>query len=132
MVNPTEKLKNNDFVGITSMASKELLTNINKFINSAKLVYNSKDYTSATILWFKVCFSLLDFVLLTSVGKIPKDHNERFELLREYFPNEYIELNKLFKIYRDTYRMSIGKQKCDKVINFVKKLIKKFNIPANY
>ena len=108
----------------------ELLANIKKFLNSARVVYETKDYTSATVLYFKVIFVLADFILLSTIGRIPKDHNERFRLVEENFPELYNMLNKSFHIYRDTYRTTISRQNCDKVIKLAKEIIKKYNIPT--
>ena len=48
------------------------------FKQSADTLYLAKDYTSATILYFKTLFAVQDFVLLEEVGESPKDHNSRF------------------------------------------------------
>lgn len=94
---------------------QELLKNIKTFYNSAELVYKTKDYTSATILYFKCLFAVLDYLLLKKIKKTPKDHTERFRLLQDAFPELYVILDKYFWVYRDTYSLSIGKEKCDEV-----------------
>lgn len=92
-----------------------LLDNIKCFWASAEAVYKLKDYTSATILYFKCLFALLDILLLKSLKKTPKDHTERFRMLQEFFPELYLTLDRLFMIYRDTYSLIIEKSKCDEV-----------------
>jgi len=94
---------------------EELLENIRSFWRSAELVYSTKDFTSASILYFKCLFVLLDLVILKSKRMTPKDHTERFRILEVSFPSLYSSLDRIFSIYRDTYSLVIGKDKCDEV-----------------
>ena len=110
------------------MTQKELTENIKKILSSADLVYSNKDFTSATILYFKTVFSVIDLIILISEGKTPKDHTERFRILENSYPNLYEFLDKYFKIYRDTYSISIDKEICDKVKENVKRIIEKYKI----
>ena len=110
------------------MAEEELITNIKKILSSAELVYSNKDFTSATILYFKAVFSAIDFILLKLEGKTPKDHTERFRVLEKSYPDLYEFLDKYFKVYRDTYSISIDKETCDKIKENVKKIIEKYKI----
>ncbi len=57
------------------------------FKESADHLYNLKDYTCATILYFKTLFAIQDFLLLEKIGESPKDHNSRFRKLEQYFPD---------------------------------------------
>ena len=50
-------------VGNTNM-KEELLNNLKNILNSAELVYNTGDYTSSTVLYFKALFCTLDFIIL--------------------------------------------------------------------
>ena len=124
---PTEKLIYYLIVCITNM-KEDLLNNIKTLLNSANLVYNSKDYTSATILYFKLLFTLLDYLILIRKGLTPKDHTERFKILKDWFKDEYLFLDKYFDVYRDTYSIMIEKEKCDKVKEHVKGIIEKYKI----
>lgn len=108
--------------------ANELLENIRTLLKSAGLVYDSRDYTSATILYFKLSFAVLDYVILAKKGMSPKDHTERFRILQESFPEEYEFLDKYFSIYRDTYSTTIEKEKCDRIKENVEKIIKKYKI----
>lgn len=110
------------------MGQNELLENIKRILSSAELVYSNKDFTSATILYFKSAFSILDFILLKSEGKSPKDHTERFRMLEDKYPGLYEFLDKYFRIYRSTYSISIDKETCDKLRENVKKIIEEYKI----
>jgi uncharacterized protein (UPF0332 family) len=110
------------------MSERELLKNIKTVLTSADLLYLNKDYTSATILYFKVLFTILDLILLRSEGKTPKDHTERFRMLQEKYPDLYELLDKYFKIYRDTYSISIDKETCDKIKKNARTIIEEYKI----
>ncbi len=110
------------------MLNQELLDNAKQFLKSAELVYSAEDYTSATILYFKAVFSVLDFILLQEEGKAPKDHTERFRMLENNYPDLYLFMDKYFKIYRDIYSVSIDKETCNKVRENVREIIKKYEI----
>lgn len=110
----------------------EYLKNIRTILHSADLVYQENDYTSATILYFKVLFSVTDVVLLQKTGKTPKDHAERFRMLEDADPELYGLIDKLFGIYRDTYSSTITKATCEEVRNHVTKTIEKYRIPIKH
>ena len=104
---------------------KELLQNIKKFIQSAELVYQSKDYTSATILYFKTIFVALDLLLLRKLKITPKDHTERFRMLQKHFPVEYELLDRYFQVYRNTYSTTIDQDTGEEIRTYVRNFVKK-------
>ena len=110
------------------MDESKLKENIKTIMGSAELVYANNDYTSATILYFKVLFGVLDFILLKAVGKAPKDHSERFKMLQSYNPNLYEIIDKYFKVYRDTYSTRIDKETCNQVRKNVQRIIQEYKI----
>ena len=105
--------------------TSELQQFIKKIKKSADLVYQSKDYTSATILYFKTFFVILDLIIFSKNKTTPKDHTERFRILEKDFPEYYTILDKYFSIYRDTYSLTIEKEKCDIIKYHVEQLITK-------
>jgi len=110
------------------MIENELTKNIKLILKSADLVYSNKDYTSATILYFKTLFLVLDLIILKSSGKTPKDHTERFRFLQKDHHNLYESLDKYFKIYRDTYSISIDRGTCEVIKDYAKRTIKEYKI----
>ena len=108
-----------------------LMNNIKQFSRSANLVYKNKDYTSATILYFKALFAALDLIILKKTGRIPKDHTERFRILESDFSSLYRILDEDFTIYRQTYTTRISKEDCDKVEENVKRIVKEQKIFEN-
>ena len=127
LVLPTEKYLNTLVVSITNM-KEDLISNIKSFKNSAELVYSTKDYTSAAILYFKCLFVVLDLIILQKNGKTPKDHTERFKILKEDFSELYSFLDKYYSVYRQTYSLTIDKTACNEVKENVERIIKEFKI----
>ncbi|MEW5896455.1 MAG: hypothetical protein AB1668_02080 [Nanoarchaeota archaeon] len=98
------------------------------FKSSADSLYLAKDFTSATILYFKTWFALQDFILLEKTGQSPKDHTERFRFLEKYFPKTYLKLDKEFSTYRDTYSKIIEKSVCDRIKKIIEDEIRTYSI----
>jgi len=98
------------------------------FKKSADTLYNSRDYTSTTILYFKTLFAIQDFVLLNEIGESPKDHNARFRSLEKHFPGLYKELDVEFTTYRDTYSKIIDSDTCNRIKTIVENDLKKFKV----
>lgn len=98
------------------------------FKASADTLYKSKDYTSATILYFKTLFAIQDLLLLERIGESPKDHHVRFRMLEQHFPDLFKELDMEFSTYRDTYSKIIDKQTCDRIKRIVGNDIKRYKI----
>jgi uncharacterized protein (UPF0332 family) len=92
---------------------------IKMFKNSADKIYSLKDYTSATILYFKTLFAIHDYILLEKIGYAPKDHNERFRLLENEFPEDYKILDEEFNTYRNTYSITISEEVCQRIKKIV-------------
>ncbi len=110
----------------------ELQTNIQRFWKSAELVYKEKDYTSATILYFKCLFVLLDKIIFLKQKRTPKDHTERFQILKESMPKYYKILDMTDPIYRDTYSLSINKETCEEVKKYVRQIAQEQKIELNH
>lgn len=98
------------------------------FKTSADMLYLAKDYTSATILYFKVLFAIQDWLLFGKIGESPKDHTERFRQLEKNFPQLFKELDFEFSTYRDTYSKIMDKETCDRIKKTVENDLAKFKI----
>ena len=60
--------------------------------------------------FFKALFAVDDAVLLEKTGNKPKNHTERFDLLKSNFPELYTITDRLFSTYRRTYTQDLGKE----------------------
>jgi len=98
------------------------------FKKSADTLYTSKDYTSATILYFKTLFAIQDHILLEKTGESPKDHTARFRSLEKHFPDLFKELDVEFTTYRDTYSKIVDKDTCERIKRIVENDIERFKI----
>jgi len=105
-------------VFITNM-EEELLNNIKTFFKSAELVYKNKDYTSATMLYFKTLFVALDLLIFKKWKYTPKDHTERFRILQRDFVKEYGMLDRYLSVYRSTYSTTVDKNTCEEIRKYV-------------
>lgn len=66
--------------------------------------------SEATANYFKALFAIDDLELLKKINFKPKDHVERFELLRKNLPFLYSLTDRLFNTYRKTYTKTITKE----------------------
>lgn len=67
---------------------------------------------------FKALFAV-DDAALSEINKKPKDHNERFTLLKSNLPELYGISDRLFSIYRRTYTQDLNEEE----LRLVKKRI---------
>ncbi len=66
-------------------------------------------YPESATNYFKALAALNDF-MLEKIGLKPKDHSERFVLLKKHYPQLYETTDKLFLVYRRTYSEEISKE----------------------
>ena len=57
-------------------------------------------HKNAAILFSKALFALCDLVIFNKLKKLPKNHNERFRILEEYFPEIYSIVDNIFTNYK--------------------------------
>jgi hypothetical protein len=102
---------------------EELRRNIRTFWKSAELVYHSKDTTSATLLYFKCWFVALDLMIFLHQKITPKDHTERFQILKTRYPPQYESLDREYAVYRQTYHLTISQPTCERIRSTVLKVL---------
>ena len=83
--------------------------------------------------YLKSLFAIADSLILEIKNLKPKDHAERFNLLKLYFPKIYAITDSTFNTYRRTYTQELNKEEL-KIVK--KRLIEAFenakiNIPTN-
>lgn len=108
--------------------NEKLIDKIKLFYSSAETIYEKGDYTSAATLYFKSLFIVLDYIIFQKLKITPKDHSERFKMLKEFFPEYYELLDKYYGLYRSTYTLIIPKEKCGEVRKIVKGIIEEQKI----
>jgi len=94
---------------------KELLENANEFIESGEENLIKKRYNAATADFFRASSNICDYIIYQDTKIIPKNHNERFQLLKKYFTEIYEKIYELFKTYRESYNLKMKKQDAEKI-----------------
>ena len=106
---------------------KYLLKNIDEFLDSGKDNFKKKRYNVAVSDFFKAIVISCDFILYRAAKIIPKNHNDRFYLLKKYFTDIYQEVSKLFKLYVQSYNLRLDKKDVIVVMNYANGLRNKIN-----
>ena len=110
---------------------KELLGNVEEYMEQAEYAVSKSHINSAVTLYFKVIAVLVDLFLLKKEGFIPSNHKERFRILEIKYPLIYNILDKDFPIYQNSYRIKLDKQYAEVFKNDIKKIIEFTDIKIN-
>ncbi len=89
---------------------KEILENALEFLESAEDNIKMKRWNAAVSDFFKAISAFCDYLIYKEIKLLPKNHNERFNLLRKYFNNIYQKIIELFKKYRESYNLRLKKE----------------------
>ena len=79
-------------------------------------------YKNAVILLSKSIFALCDIIIYQKLNRLPKNHNERFRILEEYFKDIYSIVDNIFSHYTDAYSKPILKETCTKFKDAIHKI----------
>ena len=79
--------------------------------------------------FFKALFAVDDMAIKQKTGNKPKDHTERFNMLKTNLPELYTITDRLFSSYRRTYTQDLEKEETDLVKNRVMEAFKNAKIP---
>ncbi len=90
---------------------EELLQNADEFLESGKENMKKQRFNPAVSDFFKAIVILCDYLLYREIKIIPKNHNERFALLKIHFPDIYSKVSSLFNTYTDSYNLRLGEGK---------------------
>lgn len=101
---------------------KELLKNVNEFLDSGEDDLKKRRFNVAVSDFFKAIVILCDYLIYKEMKIIPKSHNERFSLLKKYFRKIYTKVSKFFKIYTKSYNLRLGKEEANKLKNYAYEL----------
>lgn len=86
-------------------------------------------YKNAVILFSKALFALCDLLIFNKLKKLPKNHNERFRILEEYFPETYSIADNIFTHYTDAYSKPILKETCERIKDGIKNIASINKVP---
>ncbi|MFH1066207.1 MAG: HEPN domain-containing protein [Nanoarchaeota archaeon] len=89
---------------------EELLKNADEFLESAKENLKKKRFNASVSDFFKAIVILCDYLIYKEIKAVPKNHNDRFSLLRIHFPEIYRKVSSLFSVYTDSYNLRLGEK----------------------
>ena len=93
---------------------KEILDNAFEFLESAEDNLIKNRFNASVSDFFKSIVTYCDYIIYRKIRNLPKNHNERFDLLKKYFPDLFKNTFELFKKYRDSYNLRLTKKRCFK------------------
>ncbi len=86
-------------------------------------------YKNSAILLSKALFAVCDSIIHSKLGKLPKNHGERFKILKNDFPEIYAVVDLLFAHYTDAYSKPILRETCVKIKDGIAKIIRTNRVP---
>ena len=104
------------------MIEDEMKKGIDEYIQAAIEDEERARKRAATIMYFKAIGTICDYIIYSKLKKVPDNHNERFRILENHFPELYSILNGLFPIYQQTYRSDINTEQLEMIKNGLRKV----------
>lgn len=88
----------------------EIKLNAIEFLESGKDNIKKHRWNASVSDFFKSIVTFSDYLLYNEFKILPKNHNERFQLLEKYYPDIKEKITGLFEIYRDSYNLRMKKE----------------------
>lgn len=107
----------------------ELLKNAEDLISSADDNLEKGRYNPAVSDYFKAIVILCDFLIYKMRRILPKNHGERFDILKIHFEDIYSLVSSLFKKYIESYNLRMSKEDAlvmKENVTKIKELIKNY------
>lgn len=90
--------------------------------SSALLLIKLQKRKSALILLSKSLFALADYFIYSDTMTLPKNHSERFRILKETDKNTYAILDEVWNKYTETYSKPAMSESISMIKNGIKKI----------
>ena len=100
----------------------ELIKNAQEFLDSGEENLKKERFNVAVSDFFKAIVIFCDYFIYKDIKIIPKNHNERFSLLENYFPLVYSKVSNLFKTYVKSYNLRLNKNDTLNIKNYAYEL----------
>lgn len=100
----------------------DLVLKAKNYLIIGKIAEDKEMFDVACTTYFKSLAAVNDFIL-SKIKLFPKDHNDRFLMLKEKEPFLYKLTSSLFLVYRRTYTCNLDKQE---TISLRQKLMEAF------
>jgi len=89
---------------------EDLKLNAMEFESSGEDNLKKERWNAAVADFFRAISNNCDYLIYKQIKIIPKNHNERFNLLEKYFPKVYKNIRTLFEKYRESYNIRLSKE----------------------
>jgi len=97
---------------------EDLLKNAQEFFDSGEENIAKKRYNAAVSDFFKAIVILCDYLIYLEIRTLPKNHNERFLLLKRYFDDIHDNVSNLFKVYTNSYNLRLDREDANKLKDY--------------
>ena len=101
---------------------KEIIDNAKEFLESGEDNLKKQRWNASVSDFFKAISNFCDVLIYKDIKILPKNHNERFQLLKKYFPSTYHKILHFFKTYRESYNLRLKKEDALKLKEFANEL----------
>ncbi len=101
---------------------EELLKNAEDFMASGEDNLKKQRFSVAVSDFFKAIVIICDYMIYRQLKIIPKNHNERFSLLKRYFSEIYGNVSHLFEAYTKSYNFCMNEEEARKVREYANEL----------
>ena len=101
---------------------EDLLKNVEEFLDSGEENLKKGRFNASVSDFFKAIVILCDYLIYKEIKTMPKNHNDRFSLLRNYFRDIHNRVSELFKTYIRSYNLRLGKEDAIKLRDYANEL----------
>jgi len=101
---------------------EELLSTANEFMESGEDNLRKKRFNAAVSDFFKAIVIFCDYLIYKEIKIIPKNHADRFSLLKKYFKDTYKNVSILFILYTRSYNLKLKEEDVVKVKNYANEI----------
>lgn len=88
----------------------EIIENAEEFLASGEDNMKKERWNAAVTDFFKAIAAWCDYLIYREIKTLPKNHTERFALLRTHFSQLYEKITVLFRTYRESYTLRLKKE----------------------
>lgn len=99
-----------------------LTRNALEFLESGKDNFKKKRFNAAVSDFFKSIVIFSDSLIYEKIRILPKNHNDRFRLLKYYFRDIHDKISELFENYIKSYNLSSTKAEAEKLQEYANEL----------
>ena len=103
---------------------KQLLENAKEFKESGEDNFTKNRYNVAASDFFKAIVIVCDYLIYAKIRLLPKNHSERFLLLKIHYPEIEQKVSKLFSLYTNSYNLQVKEKDAKTLKTFADEMMK--------